>query len=212
MESRIGIMNFGLGNVRSLQNALCTVGADAVVSADKRELSKCDGIVLPGVGAFEAGRTGLAETGLDKFAESCFGKKPLLGICLGLQLLFDESGETFSGKKSAAGLGAFAGKVVRFKETGLKVPQVGWNRLDFPKESVLFRGVENGSWAYFVHSYYAKPALRAEVSAWTAYGKTRFASAVENAEQKLFATQFHPEKSGSAGLKILENFVDFCKK
>ncbi len=211
MKTRIGIMNLGFGNLRSLQNAFRSVGASAVVAANTRELSKCDGLVLPGVGAFGAGISGLAETGLDKFAESCFGKKPLLGICLGMQLLFDESAETFSGKSSAGGLGAFSGKVVRFTGRGLKVPQVGWNKLEFPKESVLFRGVENGSWAYFVHSYYAKPRRRADVSAWTTYGKTRFASAAEDEQQKLFATQFHPEKSGDAGLKILENFVEFCK-
>ncbi len=208
----IGIIDYGAGNLRSVQKAFEKTGAKATISASPGELLACDGIVLPGVGAFEEGMMRLKERGLGAFVRSTVGKKPLLGICLGLQLLFEESAEVFSGKKAALGLGILKGKVVRFEGAGLKVPQVGWNQLEPGGESQLFQGIDAGEWAYFVHSYFAVPSDEAVVASRTTFGKTVFASAVEDGARKVFAAQFHPEKSGKTGLKVLENFVGICGK
>ena len=207
---RIGIIDYGVGNLRSVQKALEKTGAEAIVSASPKQLEECDGIVLPGVGAFEEGMKRLKEKELDELVRSTVGKKPLLGICLGLQMLFEESEESFSGNGSAKGLAILKGGVVKFKEPGLKVPQVGWNQLEAEENSRLFDGIGRREWAYFVHSYYAVPEKEL-VAAKTEYGKTKFASAVEDGKQKIYATQFHPEKSGKTGLKILENFVEICR-
>ena len=207
---KIGIIDYGAGNLRSVQKAFEKVGAGAIVSDSAETLGECDGLVLPGVGAFEEGMRRLREKKLDEFLVANAGRRPLLGICLGLQLLFENSEETFSGAEKAKGLGLLKGRVVKFKEAGLKVPQVGWNQLEADEDSLLFGGMGRDKWAYFVHSYYAVPSERGIVAARTEYGETKFASAVEDRRQKIFACQFHPEKSGKTGLEILGNFAEIC--
>ncbi len=212
-KMKIGIVDYGCGNLQSLKNAFAAIGAKSAVSSSACELEKCGGLLLPGVGAFEAGAAKLRERKLDDFVLNSVGRVPVLGVCLGMQLLLDESEEVFSrNAKSAKGLGLVGGKVIRFWEKDLKVPQIGWNKVLPSGESPLFLGLESGFWAYFVHSYYAKPSNAKSASSLTNYGQTTFASAVEDRKRKIFGVQFHPEKSGADGLRVLENFVDFCGK
>ena len=199
----IGIVDYGMGNLRSVQKALERVGAEAEVVADASEVAAADRLILPGVGAFADAMTHLRERGLDApvtaFARS---GKPFLGICLGLQLLFESSEEDGAHE----GLGLLPGRVIRFEPTDptLKVPQMGWNELDWGDPAPpLMIGLEPGAHVYFVHSYYATPTDPADVAATTNYGGP-FCSAVHR--DNLHATQFHPEKSQNVGLRILENF------
>lgn len=204
----IAVLDYGAGNLGSVYKALRYVGAEVRLTQDAGEALRADGLVLPGVGAFGHCMAGLAATGLHDAVKTFIASgRPFLGICVGLQMLFDESEEM----GPVPGLGILHGRVVRFRfpEGGgagkaLKVPHIGWNALSFREDAALFRGLRQGDRAYFVHSYYPVPEDAAVISATTEYG-VRFCCAVE--WRNVHATQFHPEKSGSVGLTILRNFV-----
>jgi glutamine amidotransferase len=191
------IFDYGVGNLLSLKCALEKVGLEASIGISAKELAQADAIALPGVGAFSA-----AATKLDAVKETLTNKvkdgTPLLGICLGLQLFFEESEEG-----PGNGLALFKGKTVRLPST-VKVPHMGWNTLNIVKQNELFDGVKEGSYVYFVHSLYPAPVDKTIVCTQTEYGVT-FTSAI--ASKNVYGTQFHPEKSGDIGLKILKNFA-----
>ena len=195
------VLDYGMGNLRSAQKGLEKAGVDAVVTSDPASLKSADAVVLPGVGAFQdcmdnLTRTGLVPPVLDAIEQG----KPFLGICLGMQLLMTVS-EEFGIHR---GLDVIPGRVVRFESrAGRKIPHMGWNRVHYSNDSRLFEGVDDGSFFYFVHSYYVAPEDESVVCGWTDYGE-RFCSAITLGN--LFATQFHPEKSHHSGLKVLENF------
>ncbi len=195
------IIDYGAGNLHSVKNALAKIGEDAVITGDKNLIEQADRVILPGVGAFGDAMGKLCAAGLDdtvrKIAQS---GKPLLGICLGLQLMFERSEES----PDVPGLGIFRGSVVRIPEKkGLKIPHIGWNSLELSGKSRLFDGLNDGEYVYFVHSYYIK-AEENIVSAYTDYGE-KLAVAAER--ENVFAVQFHPEKSSDVGMKILGNFI-----
>ena len=195
------VIDYGMGNLHSVAKALEKAGGSVTVSSDPADVARADKLVLPGVGAFadaraELERRGLVETVVKHIRD---GKK-FLGICLGLQLLFERSFE--DGQHT--GLGILAGDVVRFETDDLKIPHIGWNTLDMTPGVALFEGVPDGASVYFVHSYYVAPSDDATVAARTDYGGA-FVSAV--ATDNVWATQFHPEKSQRVGLRMLENFV-----
>jgi glutamine amidotransferase len=196
------IFDYGVGNLLSLKCSLEKVGLNAKIGVSAQQLKKADAIALPGVGSFSAAITKLdavKETLLDAVENGT----PLIGICLGLQLFFPES-EEGPGK----GLALFEGKNVRLRGE-VKVPHMGWNTLRLVQQNALFNGVADGSYVYFVHSLYPVPTDKEIVAAETDYGAT-FTSAI--ASKNVFGTQFHPEKSGDIGLKILENFVKIVKR
>ncbi len=194
------IVDYGMGNLRNVQKAFEHIGVAARISADPDDLSGADGVVLPGVGAFGDAMKNLHAAGLvEPLQEVVRRGTPLLGICLGLQLLFEESEEMGIHR----GLGLLAGRVVRFGE-GLKVPHIGWNQLRIAQESALLQGIADGSYAYFVHSYYAVPADPKCILATTDYG-VEFASVV--GQGNVFGVQPHPEKSQEVGLRLLRNFA-----
>ena len=205
----IVIVDYGMGNLRSVHKGFEKVGFPAVVTQDPGSIRKASGLVLPGVGAFKKAMENLTELGLvEPIKEFIAGGKPFLGICLGLQLLFSESEEF--GMQS--GLGIFAGRVVRFPfsnpgspptRDSLKVPHMGWNAVQLQKRVPILEGIEDGVHFYFVHSYYPSPDDRDIVATTTDYGG-EFVSSISRG--KLFACQFHPEKSQAVGLKILRNF------
>lgn len=213
----IGVVDYGMGNLRSVAKALEASGSRVVVSGDARELSRCRGIVLPGVGAFRDCMENLGRQGLLPFLRDALAEdRPFLGICLGLQVLFSTS-EEFGRHE---GLGVLAGRVVRFpgglsapgpdgRPGTLKIPHMGWNRVDFALDHPVFRGIAPGTYFYFVHSYYVEPEDVSCVAGRTDYGIV-FASAV--ARGRLAAVQFHPEKSQRAGLAVLSNFGSFCRE
>ncbi|MFH1255699.1 MAG: imidazole glycerol phosphate synthase subunit HisH [Candidatus Diapherotrites archaeon] len=198
----IGVIDYGAGNIRSVLNAVSAAGGKAELVSDASRISSYEKLILPGVGNFGKVAENLEKKGMDKaIKEFIAGEKPFLGICLGLQLLLEGSEES----KGSKGFGLFKGKNLRFAGE-LKVPQIGWNQIEMQgKASRLFKGVKSGSFAYFVHSYYAKPEDETIVAAETEYG-IKYASAFEKGT--VFATQFHPEKSGEVGLRILKNFVE----
>ena len=199
----IALIDYGMGNLGSVEKALQYVGCSTVITASPRQLGEASGIVLPGVGAFDDCMQGLRDRGLlNPLRELIAAGKPYLGICLGLQMLFERSEE---GREP--GLGIFAGQVVRF-DHDLKIPQIGWNQVTPNQPVPHLAGISPGSWFYFVHSYYAKPADESIVATTTEYGY-EFCSAVY--QDNVFACQFHPEKSQSAGLKLLENFKQFTQ-
>ncbi|MBI4788689.1 MAG: imidazole glycerol phosphate synthase subunit HisH [Chloroflexi bacterium] len=196
----IAIVDYGMGNLRSVQKALEKVGAEARVIASPRELAGARGIVLPGVGAFGQAMDNLRAAGwVEPLRDACSGGVPFIGICLGMQLLFESSEEM----GQHTGLGILAGGVKRFNGD-LKVPQMGWNQIRLKQSSALLGGVADGSYAFFVHSYYCAPRDPSIVLATTDYG-IEFASVVGRAN--VFGAQFHPEKSQSIGLKMLDNFA-----
>lgn len=195
----IGIIDYGMGNLRSVEKAFQFLGFEAQISSDINFLKKADKLVLPGVGAFADAIATIKNKEFDKvIKESIESKKPFLGICLGMQMIFDVSYEN----GEYEGLGLIPGAVKRLPDN-VKIPHIGWNNLKIYKEQPLFRGLEN-PYVYFVHSYYLETEAPV-VSATTFYGKE-----IQVAVQKdnIFATQFHPEKSGDVGLKILKNFAD----
>jgi len=205
----IAIVDYDMGNVRSVQKAFEAVGHQAVITRNRRVIADASHVVLPGVGAFGDCMRNLESYDLiDPIHQSIDSGKPFLGICLGLQLLFTESEEFGSHK----GLNVIAGKVVRFEsqtaEDGLcplKIPHMGWNAIRLKKPSPLLEGLSDGSYMYFVHSYYVAPADDDMVCTATDYGNT-FVSSI--ARDNIFACQFHPEKSQAGGLKMLKNFGD----
>ena len=199
----IAIIDYDAGNIKSVEKALQSLGQEVVVTRDHDVLLNADKVILPGVGAFGDAMERLNEYGLTDTIKKIVNKNtPFLGICLGLQLLF-ESSEEAPGVK---GLSVLPGKIVRFpSEIGLKIPQIGWNELKQPNKGRLFKGIDDGEFVYFVHSYYLIADDLKDVVATTEYGVTVHAS-VERGN--VFACQFHPEKSSDVGLKILKNFID----
>ena len=201
------VVDYGLGNLRSVTRGLERADAGVEITDDPDAIAAADGVVLPGVGAFSEGMENAApfrET-LLSVAES---GTPLFGICLGMQMLLTSSEEAErEGQGDAEGLDLVPGRNVRFADD-VKVPHMGWNELDVVRDHPLLDGVD-GEHAYFVHSYYADPDDESAVVATTDYG-IDFASVVANERGNVFGTQFHPEKSGEAGLRILQNFVDIC--
>ena len=203
----IALIDYGSGNLRSVHKALLKVGARVRLVQRPEDLADAQALVLPGVGAFDDCIQALQKQGLlDASRQFIQSGRPFLGICVGYQALFEKSEEFNS---CAAGLNVFRGKVVRFAEQpGLKIPQIGWNQLEIVKpECPLFRGITSGSYVYFVHSFFPKPADSAIVATRTTYCET-FASAVWR--DNVYATQFHPEKSQNVGLQLLENFADLA--
>ncbi|MBO4846584.1 MAG: imidazole glycerol phosphate synthase subunit HisH [Lachnospiraceae bacterium] len=199
----IAIIDYDAGNIKSVEKALQSLGQEVVVTRDHDVLLNADKVILPGVGAFGDAMERLNEYGLTDTIKKIVNKNtPFLGICLGLQLLF-ESSEEAPGVK---GLSVLPGKIVRFpSDIGLKIPQIGWNELKQPNKGRLFKGIDDGEFVYFVHSYYLIADDLKDVVATTEYGVTVHAS-VERGN--VFACQFHPEKSSDVGLKILKNFID----
>ncbi len=198
----IAIINYGLGNLHSVHKAVKHVGGEAIVTQDPQVIHNSDKVILPGVGAFADGINGLDSRELvNVVREVAASGIPLLGICLGMQLLFEESEE----RGHHLGLGLLPGKVVLFQQPGIKVPQIGWNQMDVNKSSMLMHGLQKGDYVYFNHSYYCIPKVGADVLTTTEYG-VQFASSVERAN--IFGVQFHPEKSQKVGLQILKNFVE----
>ncbi len=199
----IAIIDYGMGNLRSVQKALEKVGAQAVITSDKRKILDADKVVLPGVGAIRPAMERLKELGLvDTIKTVVKDGKPFLGICLGLQLLFEKS---FEGGE-VAGLGILPGSVTIFQGKGMKVPHMGWNQLKVPKSCPMFKNIHDGTNVYFCHSYFVRLAGAGEASL-TDYNGFLFASSV--CRDNVWAVQFHPEKSQKAGLQILKNFVEF---
>jgi len=204
----IALLDYGAGNLRSVEKALRFVGGDVRLVQSPDGMKNASAVVLPGVGAFDDCVNAMQRQELLEATRGFIGTgRPFLGICVGYQALFEQSEEFDS---CATGLGLFAGKVVRFPDgQGLKIPQIGWNQIEIVQpECPVFRGVENGSHVYFVHSFYPQPEDNSIVATRTTYG-VDFVSAVWR--ENVFATQFHPEKSQKVGLKVLENFVNLTK-
>jgi imidazole glycerol-phosphate synthase subunit HisH len=201
---RIGVCDYGVGNLRSVERALAHGGGVAVVSADAQQLAGCDGLVLPGVGAFVVAAQALRSRGLDGAIRAVAASgRPILGVCLGFQLLFSDSDEG----DGESGLGLVSGRVRRLRPAVGKVPHMGWNRLRLTRPSALLVGLDDGAHAYFVHSYAPTPDDPACVVAVTDHGG-EIVAAVEAGN--VAGTQFHPEKSGAAGLRVYANFVSRC--
>ncbi len=198
----IAIIDYDAGNLRSVEKALLYIGKDCVVTRDPDVIRQADKVILPGVGAFADAMNNLHNFGLvDVIKDTVREDKPFLGICLGLQLIFASSEES----PGAVGLDLLPGRIVRIPAgEGLKIPHIGWNSIEINPKSRLLKGIPNGTYVYFVHSYYLQAGNEADVAASTEYG-VHIHAAVEHGN--LFATQFHPEKSGEIGLRILENFA-----
>ncbi len=196
--SRIAIVDYGVGNLKSVSNALKFVGCDSVITDDVQELERADGIILPGVGAFPDAAEKLRASGLDREILIQGEKKPVMGISLGMQLMLQQGKEI----RLCEGLGVVQGICDRIP-TALKLPHIGWNSLIFPNSSPLFEGISSGAYVYFVHTFSAQETEQSQVIAVTDYG-----GSVTAAVQKgnFFGCQFHPEKSGEIGLQILKNF------
>lgn len=203
----IAVIDYDAGNLKSVEKALILLGEEVVVSRDSEEILKADRVILPGVGAFgdameKLNRFGLVET-IHKVVEN---KTPFLGICLGLQLLFDESDEA----PGVKGLGILPGKILRIPPAqGLKIPHMGWNSLKITENARLFKGISDGAYVYFVHSYYLKADKEEIVAASTEYGVKIHASVEAG---NVFGCQFHPEKSSEVGLRILKNFAELGRE
>lgn len=198
----IAVIDYDAGNIKSVEKALDFLGQEADVTGEKEKILAADHVILPGVGAFGDAMENLRSRGLDQVIYEVIRRgTPFLGICLGLQLLFERSDEA----PGAEGLGVLKGEILRIPESdGLKIPHMGWNSLHLQNNGRLFRGVEENAYVYFVHSYYLKAADESIVKASTEYG-THIHASVE--KDNVFACQFHPEKSSHWGLKILENFA-----
>lgn len=203
----IGIIDYDAGNMKSVEKALQFLGEETVVTRDRQKLLAADHVILPGVGSFGDAMERLSEYGLiPVIHEIVDAGTPFLGICLGLQLLFESSEES----PGVRGLGLLPGKILRIPPAeGLKIPHMGWNSLHFPRKGRLFKGLPEETYAYFVHSYYLKAEDPEIVAAETTYGVTIHASVEKD---NLFACQFHPEKSSTAGLSMLKNFASIGKE
>ena len=199
----IAIIDYDVGNIKSVEKALIALEQEVVITSDKEEILKADKVILPGVGAFGDAMENLKRTGLDQVVKEVAQRGiPFLGICLGLQLLFESSDEA----PGVEGLGILKGKILRIPDQeGLKIPHMGWNSLHLENNGRLFKGIEENAYVYFVHSYYLKAEDEQIVKASTEYS-THIHASVE--QGNVFACQFHPEKSSDVGLKILKNFVE----
>ena len=196
----ITIIDYGMGNLQSLINAFQFLGERVKAVGDPTEIGKAKKIVFPGVGNFKEAVKNLKKKKIESVLKNVIHRgTPFLGICLGLQLLFEESEEA----PKIKGLGVFNGKIVKFKK--MKIPQIGWNQIKIQEKSKLLSGIKNRSFVYFMHSFCAEPLDKKIIAAKTDYGRD-FCSAVES--KNIFAVQFHPEKSGKIGLKILKNFIE----
>lgn len=197
----IAIIDCGMGNLGSVKNALDSLKIESIITSNISDIKKADKLILPGVGAFKEAMDNLSKLNLiDVIKEEVKNGKPILGICLGMQLLFSSSEEY----GLTNGLNVLKGRIVHFKENGLKIPHMGWNNLTIPSNTFLFKGLTN-PYVYFVHSYHLVDTSNEYKLTYTNYGYD-FVCAVEY--KNIFATQFHPEKSGDIGLKILKNFGD----
>ncbi|MDO4554830.1 MAG: imidazole glycerol phosphate synthase subunit HisH [Lachnospiraceae bacterium] len=198
----ISIIDYDAGNIKSVEKALIYLGEEAVITRDANVILSSDKVILPGVGSFGDAMGKIRDYGLDQVIYDVVDKKiPFLGICLGLQLLFESSEES----PGVKGLGVLEGKILRIPEKeGLKIPHMGWNNLKIKEGAKLFQGLSEDPYVYFVHSYYLKADHEEDVAATTEYS-TLIHAAVER--ENIFACQFHPEKSSSDGLKILKNFI-----
>jgi imidazole glycerol-phosphate synthase subunit HisH len=200
----IAILDYGMGNLRSVEKALERVGSAAAITADPGDVRAADGVILPGVGAFPAAMRRMRDLGLDALvAERLEAGTPVLGICLGMQLLFSSSSEN----EGAEGLGLLAGEVGPLEAPGLKVPHIGWSPVHWERDSELTDGLGSEVPFYFVHSFTPRPRDASDVLGTAQYGE-RFACAI--ARPPLFGVQFHPEKSSAAGLRLLSNFAEIC--
>jgi len=196
----ITIIDYGMGNLHSLANALQFLGEKVKIANGPKEIARAKKLIFPGVGNFGKAIENLKKRKIGPILQNSIEKgTPFLGICLGLQLLFEESQEA----PGVKGLGVFKGKIIRFQK--VKIPQIGWNQLKIQKKSKILKGIRDKSFVYFMHSFYPQPEDKKIISALTNYGKD-FCSAVEL--KNIFGVQFHPEKSGKIGLKILKNFVE----
>lgn len=198
----IAIIDYGAGNLQSVKKAFDFIGAESVITDDPKVIMSADKILLPGVGSFGDAMDSMAKNGLVETVKECAQSgKPFLGICLGLQLLFEESEES----PGVKGLGIFKGKIRKFSpDMGLKIPHIGWNSLSIKQKNGIFKDIPENSYVYFVHSYYLLAEDENDIATVTKYG-IDFHSAV--GKNNVFATQFHPEKSGDVGLQILRNFA-----
>jgi glutamine amidotransferase len=200
--SSIVVTDYGIGNLASAHKALAHLGADVTLTTEPRDIERARGVVVPGVGNFGACVRALRAAEMEEPVRKAIADgRPVLGICVGLQMLFDASAES-----ETPGLGVLGGRVERLPESE-RLPQIGWNTVDVEPGSQLFAGLGDQPWLYFVHSYAPAPSDPAIVAGWCTYG-TRFACAVER--DNVWAVQFHPEKSGPNGLRLLENFVAAC--
>ncbi len=199
----VAIIDYDAGNIKSVEKAMQLLGQQVVITRDKEVILNADKVILPGVGAFGDAMEKIRQYGLEEVIHQVVEKKiPFLGICLGLQLLFERSDET----PGVTGLGVLKGEIVRIPDKeGLKIPHMGWNSLKFPREGRLFKGLPEDSYVYFVHSYYLKAEEEEIVTATTEYSTLIHASVEKD---NVFACQFHPEKSSDVGLQILKNFVE----
>lgn len=199
----IAIVDYDAGNIKSVEKAMAYLGGDTVITREPELILQADRVIVPGVGAFGDAMGKLSQYGLiDILRQVASSDTPILGICLGLQLFFDSSEEA----EGVSGLSLLPGRVVRIpNRAGYKIPHMGWNSISVNKSSRLFRGIEDGSYVYFVHSYYLQAARAEDVAATTSYVVDIHAAAERD---NVFATQFHPEKSGEIGLRILKNFMD----
>lgn len=199
----IAILDYDAGNIKSVEKAMAYLGETAKITRDKDEIMASEKVILPGVGSFGDAMAKLREYKLDQVIYDVVDKGiPFLGICLGLQLLYESSDET----PGVIGLGLLKGTINRIPDApGLKIPHMGWNSLTIKKDATLFKGIEENPYVYFVHSYYLKAAKEEEVAATTFYS-TLIDASVE--KDNIYACQFHPEKSSAVGLKILQNFID----
>lgn len=204
----IAIIDYGAGNLQSVKKALDYLGEPNLITAKSSEIEAADALILPGVGSFGDAMQSLTDSGLlETVRAAALSDTPFLGICLGLQLLFPESEES----KGVKGLGVLPGKIIKFPgDMGLKIPQIGWNSINIREGCKLYAGVPQNAYVYFVHSYYLQAADPEVVAAKAEYGVTFHASVVDEAH-RLYATQFHPEKSGAVGLRILRNFAAMQK-
>lgn len=201
--SYTAIVDYGVGNLKSVSNAMAYIGQKTLISGDAGELERADALILPGVGAFPDAADKLRRTGLDRAVLAQAGRKPILGICLGMQLLFDRGEEG----RLCKGLSLVSGCVERIR-TAFKLPHIGWNSLVFQNGSPLFRGLDDGTYVYFVHSFCGNAACEEDVIARTQYGPSIVAAVSHDG---VYGCQFHPEKSGEAGLQILKNFGDLIR-
>lgn len=201
----IAIVDYGAGNLLSVKNALDFIGAESLVTDKPEEIEAADGVILPGVGSFGDAMDCMQKSGLvEAVCAAATGGKPFLGICLGLQLLFESSEES----PGVQGLGVLKGKILKIPDTGLKVPHMGWNSLEIKNNTGVFKDIPQNTYVYFVHSYYLAADNEADVAAKTFYGVSIDAAV---AAGNLSGMQFHPEKSGDLGLRMLRNFTALCK-